>query len=55
MGYFPEPFAYSKTKIKVELDLSNYGTKLDLSNYAAKCDLKMQQTPTQQNLVKRLI
>ena len=22
MGYFPEPYAYSKNKIKVELDLS---------------------------------
>ena len=26
MGYFP-PYSYSKNKIEVELDLSNYATK----------------------------
>ena len=30
MNYFPEPCSHSKTKIKVELDLSNYATKFNL-------------------------
>ena len=30
MSYFPEPYTYSKNKIKVELDLSNYAIKSDL-------------------------
>ena len=30
MSYFPEPYTYSKNKIKVELDLANYATKSDL-------------------------
>ena len=31
MSYFP-PCSYSKNKIDVELDLSNYATKYDLKN-----------------------
>ena len=34
MSYFPERYAWSKNKIKVELDLSNYATKSDLKNAA---------------------
>ena len=30
MSYFPEPYTLSKHKIKVELDLTNNGTKSDL-------------------------
>ena len=30
MNYFPVPDSYRKSKIKVELDLSNYATKFDL-------------------------
>ena len=33
MSYFPEPYSYSKDKIKIELD----------SNYATKSDIKSQQ------------
>ena len=29
MNYFPELYTCSKTKIKVELDFSNYATKSD--------------------------
>ena len=29
--YFPEP-RYSRRKVKIELDLSNYATKADLTN-----------------------
>ena len=44
--YFPEP-KYSRGKVKVELDLSNYATKadlknakdLDISNFANEVDL----------------
>ena len=32
MSYFPERYAWSKNKIKVELDLSNYATKSDLKS-----------------------
>ena len=32
MNYFPEPYSYSKNKIKVELDLSKYATKSDLKH-----------------------
>ena len=32
MSYFPELYTHSKSKIKVELDLSNYTTKYDLKN-----------------------
>ena len=47
MIYFPELYTRSKTKIKVELDLSNYTTKYDLRNvtdvdtsqFAKKTDL----------------
>ena len=31
MSYFP-PYSYSKNKIEVELDFSNYATKSDLKN-----------------------
>ena len=27
MSYFSEPYTHSKSKLKVELDLSNYATK----------------------------
>ena len=45
-SYFPEP-GYSKSEIKIELDLSNYSTKSDLksetgvdtSKFATKSDL----------------
>ena len=30
MSYFPELYIQSKSKIKFELDLSNYATKSDL-------------------------
>ena len=33
MSYFP-PYGYSKSNIKVELDLLNYATKSDLKNAA---------------------
>ena len=47
MSYFPEPHSHRKTKIKVDLDLSNYSTKADLkgatgadtSNLAVKSDV----------------
>ena len=32
MSYFPDPYTRSKSKIKVELDLSNYVTNSDLRN-----------------------
>ena len=32
ISYFPEPYIHSKSKIKVELDLSNYTTKSDLKS-----------------------
>ena len=31
MSYFP-PYSYSKNKIEVKLDFSNYATKSDLKN-----------------------
>ena len=34
MSYFPEPYTHSKSKIKVELDLSNYVTNSDLKSAA---------------------
>ena len=34
MSYFPETYTYSKSKIKVELDLSNCATKSDLKSAA---------------------
>ena len=34
MSYFPEPHIHSKSKIEVELDLSNYATKSDLTSAA---------------------
>ena len=30
MSYFPEPCTHSKSKVKVELNLSNYAAKSDL-------------------------
>ena len=47
MSCFPELYTRSKSKIKVELDLSNYAAKSDLkseidadaSNFAKKSDL----------------
>ena len=47
MSYFPEPYTRRKSKIKVELDLSNYATKsnlknkisVDISHFAKKTDL----------------
>ena len=42
MSYFPEPCTHSKSKVKVELNLSNY---------AAKSDLKMQQALVHQNFI----
>ena len=30
MNHFPEPYNHSKSRIKVELDLSNYSIKSDL-------------------------
>ena len=46
MSYYPEPDSHGRNKMKVELDLSNYGTKADLkgatvidtSNLATKVD-----------------
>ena len=32
MSYFTELYTHSKSKIKVELDLSNYTTKSDIKN-----------------------
>ena len=32
MEYFPEPYTYSESKIKFELDLPNNVTKSDLKN-----------------------
>ena len=46
MSYFPEPYTYGKSKIKVELDFSNYATI---------SDLKTQQVLINQILLKRLI
>ena len=46
MSYFPKPCTFSKCKIKVELDLSNY---------ARKYWLKMQEVLIDQNLLKILI
>ena len=46
MSYFPQPYTRSKSKIKVELDLSNYATK---------SDLKKQEAPMHQNLLKKLM
>ena len=34
MSYFPELYTNSKSKIEVEIDLSNYVTKSDLKNAA---------------------
>ena len=31
MSYFPVPNSYRKSKIKVELDLSNYATMMELA------------------------
>ena len=47
MSYFPEAYSWSKKKIKIGLDLSNYATKsdlknttdLDTSNFAKKVEL----------------
>ena len=47
MSYFPEPYTRSKSKGKVELDLSNYARKsylknatgVDRSKFAGKTDL----------------
>ena len=47
MSYFPEAYSWSKNKIKIGLDLSNYATKsdlknttdLDTSNFAKKVEL----------------
>ena len=41
MIYFPEPHTYSKNKIEVELDLSNYAGKSDVrsTDFAKKTDL----------------
>ena len=33
MSYSPEPYTRSISKIEVELDLSNYGTKSDLKTH----------------------
>ena len=35
MGYFSQPNAHSKNKIKVELDFLNYATKSDLQKSQA--------------------
>ena len=43
MSYFPEPCTHSKSKVKVELNLSHY---------AAKSDLKMQQALGHQNFIR---
>ena len=32
VSYSPEPYTHSRSKIKFELDLSNYGTKFDVKN-----------------------
>ena len=32
MSYLPEPYICSKSKIKVESNMSNYATKSDLKN-----------------------
>ena len=32
MSYFPELHTHSKSRIELELDLSNYATKSDLKN-----------------------
>ena len=45
MSYFPS-YSYSKTKIEVELDLSNY---------APKSDLKTQQGLINHNFLKQRI
>ena len=46
LSYFPEPYAHSKSKINVELDLSNHATK---------SDLKKQQVLIHRFLLNRLI
>ena len=38
--YFPEPYACSKNKIKVELDLSHYAIKCHLKNATGVDTLK---------------
>ena len=38
MNYFPEPYAWRKNEIKVELDLSNYAAKSDLKKNATSVD-----------------
>ena len=40
MSYFPEPYTRRKSKIKVELDLSNYATKSNLKNATGVDKLK---------------
>ena len=40
MSYFSEPYTRSKSKIKVELDFSNYATKSDLKNETGVDKLK---------------
>ena len=32
MSYFPELYTYTKNRIKLEVDLSNYVTKLDIKS-----------------------
>ena len=47
MSYFLEPYSHNKNEMKVELDLSNYGTKsdlkgatdIDISKFTWKTDL----------------
>ena len=67
IGFYPEPDSYSRSKIKVELDLFNYTTKSDLkstagsdaSEFAKTIDLvglkyKVDKVDAKKN-VKRLI
>ena len=49
MSYFPEPYTRRKSKIKVELDLSNYATKSNLKNATGVDKLKFAKRLTEQS------
>ena len=57
--YFLEPYTYVKSKIKFELDLSNYATKSHLKNatdvdalhFAKKADLASLKSDIDQKLI----
>ena len=40
MSYFPKPYSHNKSKIKVELDFSNYAMKSEFkkANYISRLD-----------------